>query len=493
MAHTKRVKQHPNPKVPSDGQRVDGWENVATGLGVFGLDKRLGSSYCAKRLTQPEAAELWAGDDIIARAVELIPDEMLREGFCVQVAGDLERAEALDERHRELNTLEVVRTALYYARAFGGAGILLGADDGQDWSLPLNLDRIKTCEWLSAYTPQELQAVTYYSDIKRPRYGDIATYRLVPEATPPSGYPQLPIVHESRIVRLDGATTTRAQRLRGVHAGWDGSVLNRIVDVVRDFQAGWQGASIMLTDFSTPTLAIKGLARVLAGTPKDMQQLTARARALELCRSIARVAIVDADGESFKRETTTVTGLSDLLDKLCNRLAAAVGVPVSLLMGEAPAGLNATGDANTRWFYDHVKSLQGRFALPPLKRITTVMQRAKNGPTGGKELKNWCVKFPELWQLTELEQVQAHKTQAEADVLYITNQVVTPEEIAKSRFGGDEYSTRTEIDVELRDKMAAEADHQRERLDPEPVVDPNALPNALPENGTLPDKGKARK
>ncbi len=445
-------------------------------MGVFGMDKRIGSTFGLTHVDQASAEQIWRGDDIASRCVETIPDEMLREGFQIRVAEDREASEEFDEAHRELDTVEAARLALQYARAFGGAGILLGADDGtKDLSKPLAEDRIRSFKWLSVYTPNELQPVTYYSDPLQPKYGEIAVYRLCPLNSPPGSQAKFPLVHESRIVRIAGAATTRSARLNNIHPGWEDSIFTRIAQVIHDFQMGWHGASILLTDFATPTLKIKGLAKALAGTGSNEMSITTRARALELCRSIARVSIVDSE-EEYKRETTTVTGLADMLDKLALRVAAAASMPVSLLMGQSPAGLNATGDSDIRWFYDQIKSMQKRKLKPALRRITEIMMLSKEGPSAGQELENWDVDFPELWQLTELEQVTAHKAQADADAVYINAQVATPEEIAKSRFGGDKYSTRTVIDMAIREEMQAEGEQQKERLAAPPPVDPNAAP-----------------
>jgi hypothetical protein len=80
--------------------------------------------------------------------------------------------------------------------------------------------------------------------------------------------------------------------------------------------------------------------------------------ALHQARSVLGAYLIDADGETFERKATPIEGLSDLLEQFALRLAAAIEVPVSLLMGQAPAGLNATGDTDVRWLYSRVKSRQ---------------------------------------------------------------------------------------------------------------------------------------
>ncbi len=58
--------------------------------------------------------------------------------------------------------------------------------------------------------------------------------------------------------------------------------------------------------------------------------------------------------DSFTRVQTPLTNLSDILDRFATRLAAAADMPVTLLMGMSPAGLNATGESDRAFFYDRV-------------------------------------------------------------------------------------------------------------------------------------------
>lgn len=482
MPRTRKVPAHVPPETTLEA-REDGWSNVSSGIGILGKDKRLGGKFDLNLVTQEDAEFIWRGDDIAARCVETLPDEMLREGFGFTAEDDKDAVEAVDEAHRDLGTLEVLRTALRFDRAFGGGGILIGADDGQtNWELPLKEDRIKSLKWMTVYSPRELQPVSYYSDPLAPRYGDIAVYRLVPLYNPPGAMPGNIQVHESRVIRFNGIETTRRAMLTNIQPGWGDSIFTRIGQIIQDFQNAWAGAGIILQDFSVATLKIKGLAKVIASA-KDDTSIAKRASMIELCRSIARVVIVDADGEEYKRETTTVAGLGDLLDKMALRMAAAASMPVSLLMGQSPAGLNATGDADIRWFYDQIAAMQRRKITPALKRLTKLMFLAKDGPTKGVEPENWDVRYPALWQLTELEKVDVHLKQAQADALMVTNQVTTPEEIGESRYGGDAYSIDTHIDMELRAKLAKQPDQQLERLQPPaPEIDPDATPPGAPKN-----------
>jgi hypothetical protein len=94
--------------------------------------------------------------------------------------------------------------------------------------------------------------------------------------------------------------------------------------------------------------------------------------------------LIDADGEEFKREALSFGSIPDTLDRFCNLFASVADMPVTLLMGQAPAGLNATGDSDIRWFYDHISHKQEEEVIPPAERLVRMLFAAEGG--GAEEL-----------------------------------------------------------------------------------------------------------
>jgi hypothetical protein len=73
----------------------------------------------------------------------------------------------------------------------------------------------------------------------------------------------------------------------------------------------------------------------------------------------------------------------------------------------------------------------------------------------------WSVEFCPLSQPTQKEIVDARKVQCEIDVAYIGAGVLSQENVARARFGGDQYSFETKVDVEELDAMAQAAEDAR--------------------------------
>jgi phage-related protein (TIGR01555 family) len=452
--------------------RYDGWQSFQTGLGTD-RDRRTSVEFRAVRLPYEVLAQQYRGEFLAARIVERFAAEMLRRGFNVTVKDDKDVAEAIKDRLDELDATAHVEQALYWARAFGGAGILMGANDGAtDLRLPLNLDKIRSLDWLTVLDCRELQPSEYYTDPAHPRYGQPSVYLLTPQvATDQSGLNRY--VHETRVLRFEGVRVTR-QQLRE-NNGWGDSVLQRVHEVLRDFGTAWGGAAHLLTEFSQGVLSIPGLLEMIA-TKEGRANVQARLQALEMMSSVVRAKVVDggteggADAESYERKVTPLAGLADLLDRFENLVAVAADTPVSILFGQAPAGLNATGDSEIRSFYDRVASGQAKQLRPQLNRLVKVLLRAKAGPTGGVEPKSWKVKFPPLWELTDVEKADVRLKTSQADASDVNAGILDPAEVAVSRYGGDEYSTETHLDMDARKVMAPAADPAQ------PPQKPGAVP-----------------
>ncbi len=480
MANRKRP---PSPPLSDSVWRADSWQNAMTGVNVAGWDKRRATSFQSKRITEFQAEDIWRGDDIIARAIETIPLVMLRNGFDINIsdAGPSKevieppkkkglklvgaRMDALDasdvrrdmaKKCKDLNVVELTIHAMQTARALGGSALWMGIDEtNAPWedykrlAKPLNFATLKDLKHLITLRPHECWATRWYNDPLDPNYGSPSHY-MVQRDTMGGEVGSTPlVVHESRLIRFYGAVTSRRQM--ATNNGWGDSILLRFIEVVADFQSSYQSAALLITDFAQAVQKVEGLAELRAAG--DDATIIRRAEMIAQARSIARTVIIDSK-EEFTREQTPLSGLPELLDRLASRVAAAVPMPVALLLGESPAGLNATGDSDIRWFYDECANKRELHLRPRLERLLKVIFRCVEGPTLGVEPASWKLKFAPLWQATDKEVAERNYIQAQADGIYVDKQIVTPEEVAESRFGTDEWSAETNLDEELRDQMA---------------------------------------
>ncbi len=475
----------------SFARRVDGLENVITGLGSSGYDKRLGATWAVDTLVYSETETLWRGNGLAARIIETPIDEMFRKGFELAIqaheyaAGDAPKrddarldfagspapapktpgpvarpdggpkalVEALVALYEQLNGAVKLREGLLYGEAHGGGAVLMGVNDGRELHEPVDEANVVKVHSLTAFTSQELYAETYYADPTRPRFGDPELYVLAPVGSTTASYAR---IHESRLIISQGVVVSRNQMVAG--RGWGDSVLVRCLESLRDFGLTWGGAAVLMQDFAQAIVRIKDLADTIGANGEDV--IRARMKLMELSKSSLRTLVLDSE-ETYERQATPITGMPEMLDRFCQRLAADARQPVTLLMGQAPAGLNATGASDIRFFYDRCAARQESTLRPQLDKLFRLLMLSHDGPCRGVEPENWSITFRPLYEMTAKEDADIRLAQATVDEKYIMQGVLTPEEVAASRFGGDRWNSDTTLDFDARD-VALEVSEQAE-------------------------------
>ncbi len=470
--------------------RLDGWINFLTKMGDENRDKRLASYFGQPRTlnTYPELEALFHGNDLANRICTLPAVEMTREWFELKIdAPDGEEAQkTADERaalsqdiQQQLQTLGAqskITEALTWARLFGGSIVYIGADTGpaDDPELPLDPTSVQAVRFLTVMDRHEVRIVEWDGDPLSPTYGDPLFYEVITSTTR-KGTPLRfgSKIHASRVLHFDGTKTTR-RRKRMFNTGWADSIFVKLYDVMRGYGHTWESVETLMADFAQAVIKIKGLAEMMATHGED--KVKARLDLMDTSRSVLRALMLDADFEDYERKPTPLTGLPDLIDRWLYRVASAAGVPITLLFGMSPGGLNATGESDTRFFYDMICTQQEEMLRPQLEKLLRIMLSAAQGPTKGKEPDSWSFDFVPLWQMSDKEKAELRRTQADTDSKYFDMAVLTQDEIAASRFGGDDYSLETSLDLEARNTMKRTYEEQ-------PAVDPVTGMPATPEPG----------
>lgn len=424
--------------------RGDSWRSTLTNVGVnYGKSAMSFTPALGDYLPEETLARLYELDGIAARIVDAVPKHAMRHAPTI-VAGDAAQSAAVKAVLDDLGAWGALQQAWTWARLFGGAGVFVGADDGRDPSLPLDERNIQGVRFLVAADLRDLQPAEWYRDQFSPRHGHPSVYRLLQQSWVSS---EMTHVHASRVIRFDGVPTTKRRRME--RQGWDDSVLQRVHTELAACRSAFGGAGNLIHEASVVTVGVKGLMGLMASDPTDT--LKTRWEVMQRMMGIGRWMIHDADGEQVSRlEVGALTGVVDVMDRFVNFLAAVSGTPVTVLMGQAPAGLNATGDSDTRSWYDEVAAERERVLRPALERLVRWVLRSKSGPTQGVEPDGWRVDFPPLWQPTPSEKADLRAKQATIDAQYIQAQVLTPEEVAINRFRPDGWSDETVVDLDDR-------------------------------------------
>lgn len=406
----------------------DGWQNVMTQLGTD-KDKRMAAQITWTRYTPEVLENFYSGDEIAARIVDLIPEEALRKW--IRFTGD-DKDRSLDREEvcSLLGVREAVEQTWKWARLYGG-GLLYMVTDTGDPARPMQRgEKVVGLQDLSRHDIRILNT-DVESNFASPNWGNPNRYYLQVQVG--SDYKGFPI-HHSRVIRFDGPKLPRRTYVRNNY--WHDSVLSRLFNVIRNYQTSHDSTATILQDFNVGVYKMQGLANLISSGKEHL--VKQRLQMINFGKSVIRSMILD-ESEEFIDVQRNVNGLADLLRMQGSRLVSATDIPHTKLLGESPDGSNATGNSTTQQWYDHIQSEQNNYLRPKLKRLFYAIF--------GEDV---SFEFNALWQLDEMEETKKRNMQAQTDSLYVQNGVLDPNEVADSRFGGDEYSTETQLDTEAR-------------------------------------------
>lgn len=435
--------------------RMDGLENIFTNLGIEGKDKRLGRSYRHRFLNQQQVESFYQASDTAAKVIDRLPQEMTREGITVSCPDFPDLGDAIDEWFEQMGINDKVEQGLKWGPLYGGAGGIIGLNDGIDPSKPIRLDRINSFDYFTVMhrydfsppTSTQIDVDPASMNFRKPRFYKIAP--VVNGSTMPAE--STGRIHHSRLIRFEGVQIDGLEASRVSY--WGDSVLSRLWNAITNYESAHDSAAIIMEDVVKLIFKLKGLTEMIAQGDEDL--VKARFRLLQRASSVLNGFIIE-EGEEAESKTTNVAGIPDILKLINARLVAATSMPHTILLGDGPdGGIGTDGKSEKGDWYDHVKNEQESLLRPVYKRLITLFLASKSGPTGGV-IPKFTITFKPLTQPTEKEKVETRKLQAETDAIYIDRGVLDPEEVSDSRFGGAEYSYETKLNAKIRVRLAKE-------------------------------------
>lgn len=474
-----------------------GWFNSTTGAGDPSRDKMAGLSWGGGSRMHPyELQSLFAFNDLARTIVSALPEWSLRHGWTIKLrpAEDTdsplppsmqteELRSALTDELLRLEAHTMQREAATWGQLYGGGLLLVGLADGGKSEDPLDLEALEKVEFLRAVERSDVTISGVEGDPDSGRFGEPTSYTIRQAGT--GGTFTTELWHHSRVIRYPGALTPRELRIR--NEGWDHSVLDHTINSLKQTDGIWDNVAAMVADGSQGVWKIKGLFQAVVSG--KLSQIQDRFTIADKARSLFRSLLLDADQEGFEYVHREFGGIADLLAQSAIRTAAAAQMPVTVLYGQSPAGLNATGESDIRLWYDRVEQYQTDVIIVGLRRLLFLVMSASEGPTGGKVPAGWGVEMNPVRKATPMEQGEMGARQAQTDSAYIAAKVITADEVAVSRFTSSGLSFETHIDPEPRRlRLIAARKVAVEGPAPTPAPTPAAPsdPGTKPEPDTIP-------
>ena len=419
-------------------ERKDGWMNLFTGLGTRADKTKSTRAVPTGFLADAEKEIIYADDGLGARIVDLLPEDMMKQGWHYVFENEKEGFDNYSKIYnhifKEIRANYKIAQALKWARLYGGALILLGVYDGESLDQPLNLNKIKNFENLKIIPRNNVMYGTmeFQMNPELPHYGQVEYY---PVTFYTGRQYQMQRVHYSRVIEIKGIEipSSEASLIPMEFRYWGLSVFQRIQDRLKELGSSFSSLANLLNELTIGKYKYKDLAQIMSSDDGG-ELVQKRLQAMDLMKSVFHSVLLDTD-ESFERDTLSFGGVSDVMYQFMMMTSAATGYPMTKLFGISPGGLNSTGEADMYQYYDMVKAKQETELLPIIERLVKIISEWQNIPEPE-------IVFNPLEQMTEKEQAELEAKKADSEYKkmqtyqgYIDMGIMSPEIVEVLEFG----------------------------------------------------------
>lgn len=380
-------------------QLFDSLTNFVSGLNLAGKDKTAHDQFVFRPLTEPEIDAMADGDWVGKKIVEAPADDMMRAWRTW--AASARAVTAFEDAEARHAVQAKVHQAIVMARRYGGSAILIGADT-ENPGEPLRLDAIPRggLKYLTVLSHRDLTPGPTDTDPESPSYNSPSFYTLNRKT---AGTLTL---HPSRVVVFTGA---RRHDASAATSAWGYSVLQAPYDAIHHAALAAGAGASLLHEAKTDIVQMENLGSVLS-TDEGTQALTKRWSAASLLKSLNRVLLLDTN-DKWQRSQTNFSGVEGMLQRYFHIVAGAADIPAARFLGLSASGLNSSGDADIRNYYDRLQSDRVRDLQPRLARIDAALWR---DATGRAKPVDATFAWDALWQPTDKERADTSKVVVDA-------------------------------------------------------------------------------
>ena len=397
----------------------------------------MGYPYLAQLTQRPE----------YRRPSEILAREMTRRWIRFQATGDQDKTEILNKIEAEFERLgvqDLFRAAAEDDGFFGRSQLYIdvGAKTDQELAFPLSASKLKIAKGAKIRL-KKIEPMWTYPDAYNstdPLRDDF--YK------PTSWFVSGRRVHASRLMTF---VSRDVPDILKANYSFGGLSLSQIA---KPYVDNWlrtrQSVSDAIHSFSVMVLMTNMGTNI---TKAGADTLRKRARLFNQFRDNLRLLVVDKEHEDFKNVSMPLSGLDHLQAQSQEHMSAVTGIPLVILLGITPTGLNASSDGELKAFYAWIEATQRTLFGPHLKKLLDIVQLALFGeidPEIGFE-------FEPLQVLSDVEQATVRKTEADTDGVLIDKGIIDPHE-ARVRVASDEDSPYAALDLTVDPAPPVNAD-----------------------------------
>lgn len=395
--------------------RVQNNVRRSSGIGTeydYGQYQQPGSIPMSPKMQDDFAVRFYYTDWSAKKIVTIPVDDMLRTGWGYKGVTEEQEEQLVDLADR-LDAVNHVKSAVRLERLVGGSVVFMGISDGAESPAePVRHDQLKPgcLRFLNVIPRTRISRVVMETDPLQHDYGRPSHYWINGQQ-----------VHRSRLLIFDGDPLLQSPdsivmpTMFCRNDGFGTSVLIPILDDITR-ATGTRQAAYQLVQRASVFLYQTDL-QDLQGTDQG-QVAIARMREIVNQINLFRGAVVDkgiGEGDPVTTISPSFGSVPELVISYLQVLSAASDIPATRFLGQAPGGLNATGESDLENYYGRLESEQHQRLRPQLLKLLRVMGPSVLGEQFDPSAVD--VEFEPLWSLSELEMSQIRT----ADVTNVAN------------------------------------------------------------------------
>lgn len=369
---------NPKPITPNNKTvSMDAFQNILARLGAGTPNLLEGTDYPMTRLTQNFQLmnSLYRSHWIVRKVIDTVPEDMVKNWINITTQLEPEQIKRFDKLQRTTRVQRDILQGLKWGRLYGGAAAVIIIDGHEDiLDQPLDYDMIMPGSFKGLIIGDRWSGITpgerLIEDVSSPDFG-------LPEYYEWNTDNFTVRVHHSRILRFIGRELPYIEKCTEV--GWGASEVEIVFDELKKRDnTSWNIAQLIFLA-NLRVLKMADLGETLAlGDEQSQKDLYNTVQAQNWLMSNMGMYILNQD-DGFETHQYTFSGLNDIYESFMLDVAGAAEIPVTKLFGRSPAGFNATGESDSKNYYETVEQKQIAQLDPVLDKLLPIMFMSEFG------------------------------------------------------------------------------------------------------------------
>lgn len=369
---------------------LDGLTNVLTGLG---RTVRGDNHWQLTIRGQAENETAYRSSWLCRKIHDIPPYDMTRAGRNWQT--DKDTIQAIEAEERRLGVLAKARRAMSLARLHGGAALILGLPGNPSTEIKPEQVGKDGIAYIHVVSRWQLNISELERDVRSPFFGQPKLYTMTS-----AGSDNVEI-HPSRVIPFVSQPLPEGALRATAEDFWGDPLMMTLAETLDSCEITQAAVSGLMTEAKLDVITIPGLMDMV-GNAEYEARLLRRLTIAQGLKSTSNALLVSGPdreggvGEKWEHRQVNFSGLPDVLKVFLQVASGAADIPATRLIGQSPAGMDATGESDLRNYYDMIASRQATDLTPALDPLDDFLLRSALGSRPDDIFYIWAP----LWQMT---------------------------------------------------------------------------------------------